>query len=142
MKKRIVIISAIICFVAALLVVLLIIFKPVPLISSPNRIVLGNTEYSDSDTVISRIYYNGIDVTDSVDVEQFVITLSRYECRRGSNPFPYPEADMVWKIDLIQDFKPVHIVLGKDSVRYEDVTNGMYRVIYPDKLMEELSNLH
>ena len=142
MKKRTLIIVIIICLVVVLLSVAgLIFFRPVPLIESPNKVVNGSEEYSKSDTVVSDVYYNGTDVTDRIDIEQFVRILSRYECRRGSNPFPYPEADMVWKINLIQDFSPVHIVLGKDSVRYEAANTGMYRIINPESLMDELNTL-
>jgi len=141
MKKRTLIIVIIICLVVVLAVAGLIFFRPVPLIASPNTVVNGSEEYSKSDTVVSDVYYNGTDVTDRIDIEQFVRILSRYECRRGSNPFPYPQADMVWQIDLIQDFKPVHIVLGKDSVRYEAVNTGMYRIINPESLMDELNTV-
>ena len=141
MKKKTLIIVIIICLVVVLAVAGLIFFRPVPLIESPNKVVNGTEDYSKSDTVVDRILYNGTDVTDSIDIEQFVRILSRYECRRGSNPFPYPQADMVWEINLIQNFGPIHIVIGKDSVRYEAVNTGMYRIINPESLMDELNTV-
>ena len=141
MKKRILIIVIIICLVVVLAAAGFIIFRPVPLIASPNTVVDGSEEYSKSDTVVSAVNYNGADVTDRIDIEQLVRILSRYDCRRGSNPFPYPQADMVWQIDLIQNFRPIHIVLGKDSVRYESVNTGMYRIINPESLMNELNTV-
>jgi hypothetical protein len=142
MKKRSLLIVIVICLVVVLAVVGLFFFRPMPLIASPNTVVNGSEEYSKSDTVVDRIYYNSTDVTDRIDIEQFVKILGGYKCKRTfNNPFPYASEDMVWEINLIQNFKPIHIVLGKDSVRYEAVNTGMYRIINPESLMDELNTI-
>ena len=139
MKKRVLIIVIIACVVVAIVVAGFVIYRPRPLIAPPDTVVNGNGGYLKSDTVVLDVYYNGTDITDRIDIEQLVKILSGYECRRGSDPFPYPQADIVWKIELVQDFKPIHIILGKDSFRYEAVSSGIYWVIDPESLLGELN---
>ena len=140
-RKNIIILSVIILCVAILIIGGFLFFKPVPIISSPYTI--GNPDsYSESDVAVSLVNYYGADVTGNIDMERFVAILSNYNCKRSfSKPFPYPAEDMVWEINYAYKFKPVHIVLGKDSVRYEDGNDIIiYRIINPDSLIDELSS--
>jgi len=149
-KKRALLIVIAICIIVVLTVAGFVFYKPVPIIASPYTIANNNESYSKSDVVISTVYYdatgidfNRADISDRIDKEKFVAILSNYKCRRSfNNPFPYPSADMIWEINLVQDFKPVHIVLGKDSVRYEDSSSiVMYKIINPESLMKELETV-
>ena len=143
-KKRIIILCVVAVCLIAFSVACILFFKPVPIISSPYTIgdVAG---YAESEVVLSSIRFNGVTITDTdkVNTEMLIEILSNYRCRRGvGNPFPMPGADEVWQINLVYKFKPVHIVLGKNSVRYEDGRDQfMHRIIDPESLMSELSKV-
>lgn len=141
MKKRALWIAGILLLVLCVGGMLL--FRPMPIVSSPYTLPTAQDgSYVESDVAIGSVYSEGIEITEEIDLAAVAELLSRYECRRTlGNPFPMPVNEMRWEINLVQHFKPMHIVLGKTSVRYESADGAIYEILEPETLIQALQQL-
>lgn len=151
MKRKIIIIVVCLVVLTAAGLTLRFFFRQFPLISQPYVLVSGNTEKSASDLTVNTVKYNGSDISASIDKARLVELLSKYRCKRSyPNPFPMPRDNILWEIDITHEYKPVFIVLCKDTsqswkasaFRYSSGQDAyVYEIIDSGTLMTELEVL-
>ena len=77
-----------------------------------------------------------------VDNEDLLAILSKYKCRRTKNNyFPYQSGDEIVEFSLIQNDRPLHILLGKFNVRYESADKEVYEILEGNQLLKEILSL-
>lgn len=124
--------------VLLILLVLVLLLLPSPLISSPYQ--LSEVISSDSDVIVTSVFYDGEDVTDDIDHTALLEILSRYSRRFafGAPSIPYSTED-AWEINLNQGGQPLHIVVGETAFCYQD-TKTVFRIVDGEALLQELLN--
>lgn len=127
------------------------ILREKPIISSPytvsevNRTVAENgssCEFkatSDNWVALLDVSYEGKDITDKIDANEFVKLLSTINCKRTFETYsPYSVSDVTWEINLIWNHKSMHILLGNFNVWSESADKGYYKILDADSIKQYL----
>jgi hypothetical protein len=141
-------------FIIGIIVCLYFILREKPIISSPytvsevNRTVTVNGTTFDFTTpsgnwvALLDASYKGEDITYKIDANNFIKLLSTYKCKRTFKTYsPYSASDVTWEINLVLNYKPVHILLGNFNIWYESANKGYYKILDADSLKQCLEKL-
>lgn len=152
--KKILVFTIIPILIIGIFVCIHFILREKPIISSPytvsevNRTVTKNgstCEYkptSDNWVALLDVSYEGEDITDKIDANEFIKLLSTYKCKRTFETYsPYSASDVTWEINLIWSYKPMHILLGNINVWYESADKGYYKILDADLLKQYLEKM-
>lgn len=91
---------------------------------------------------ISRIAYKGTEITDEAAHKNVLQVLIRYKSRASFEQMhSYPIENAVVEIDGTDNSKPFHIVLGKNNFKYEHAGGIIRKIIYGDRLLEDLEKI-
>lgn len=149
--KKILILTLIAILIIGIFVCIHFILREKQIISSPytvsevNRIITENgytCEYKPtSDNCVALLYvsYKGKDITDKINANEFIKLLSTNKCKRTFETYsPYSASDVTWEINLIWNYKPMHILLGNINGWYESADKGFYKILDADSLKQYL----
>lgn len=130
------------------------ILREKPIISSPYTVAEvtrtvtegGSTcevkSTSDNWVALTDISYEGKDITNKVDANEFIKLLSTSMCKRTFKTYsPYNGSDVTWEIDLIWNDNPMHILLGNINIWYESANKGYYEILDADLLKQVLEKM-
>lgn len=111
---------------------------PHPLVKTPYQI--SSEIRSKTDIVITGVGYNGENVTGKIDLFQLTEILSRYSCRVSLTRLGNFALEDTLTVDLIQGGRPLHIVLGEQTLCHSG--NLIYfSIIDAEQLKSELCSL-
>jgi hypothetical protein len=89
---------------------------------------------------ISRVLYHGAEI--STDKNELINILNKYNAKRSLQKyFPYQGNDTDIEIDIIDNHKPKHILLGKFNIWYVSGDKGAYDILNAQQLKDELNNI-
>ena len=123
-------ILACVLIIIILCTVLLVYFRPQPVIK-------------DMDSWdISNIVYRGTDITEKAEHEEILQLLSKYKCKASFEKMQsYQTEDVIVEIDGTDNNKPFHIVLGEKYIKYEHAGGFVKNIVDGDKLADEIEKI-
>lgn len=152
-SRKIQILAIILILIIGMFISIYYIFREKPIINSPytvaevKRNVTGNITSSefevtgDNWVALTNVTYEGEDVTDKIDAEEFIGMLSENKCKLTLASYsPHNESDVTWEIDLVYNSRPIHIILGDFNVWFESADKSFYEISDPDSLKACLEN--
>ncbi len=80
-------------------------------------------------------------IADRCDPEALVALLAERTSKRSNIQSPFVVDNMVWQINLQQNFRTIHIVLGKNDFWYESANQGVYKIEDGDTIERELARM-
>lgn len=94
-------------------------------------------------TFISRVYYHDSEIyVDKEDKNELIIILKKYDAKRTLHDyFPYDPAEIDIEIDIVENHKPKHILLGEFNVWYESADKGSYTILNAQNLQDEIKSI-
>ena len=170
MKKKPFLIIVTIIVVALLIIIGFVVYntRDIPIIQTPYTVKLADTEliydsngnltgsqsnsgaFVQNQVIIMDVYFSngeGHDTADyniaaKFDPEKLVLLFAESVSKRSNIRAPFFESDMIWKIDLMQNNKPIHIVLGKYDYWYESSDSGIFQIVNGDAIEAELAGIN
>jgi hypothetical protein len=105
--------------------------------------IVSTGDIKDNNVEVIKVIYQGEEITDEIDAQKLVKTLTSYKCRWiFANEMPeYLKSDSTWEISLLDHQKSSHIILGDVNIRYEAVGHNVNKIMSPDELMDDLKKI-
>ena len=124
--------------------------SPKPIINETKDISIYKVIYYDIEIAVDEDKQNFYTIVSgdhnwsgiSIDEKELINILSKYKSKRTfQNYFPYESSKIDIRIEIIENHKPKHILLGDFNVWYESADKGSYTILNVQKLREELENI-
>lgn len=147
--KKVVLIITTVIMIAVILGIVIGEFMPKPVVSDTKNISVYNIIYYGSQISINEDRQNFYTIMNdgnrqskiAIDEDELVDILRKYNAKRTfENHFPYQRDKVDIEIEIIENHRPKHILLGEFNIWYESADKGSYKILNGQQLMDELKH--
>ena len=125
-------------------------FAPKPVISDTKNISIWKVIYYGTEISVdedkqnfymkSQGNHNGSEI--SLDENELIDILSKYSSKKTfQSYFPYQSDKIDIEIEIVENYRPKHILLGEFNIWYESADKGSYNILNGQQLIDELKSI-